>query len=75
MAFGSIICVPCNPTIKEHHCALCGMLNTADTLSKEIATNLIAHYDKEEVGEGGDHKMRWGNSSRSDSKLDLWDVN
>ncbi len=75
MAFGSIICIPSNPSIKEHHCALCGVLNTADTLSEEIATNLITHDDKEVVGEGRDHKVGWGYSSGTDRKLDLWDIN
>ena len=71
----SIVGVACNPTVEEHHCALGGMLLTADALPEVEAADLVAHHDQEEVGEGRDHEMGDGDGSCTDCELHSWDVN
>ena len=71
----SIVGVACNPTVEEHHCALGGVLLTADALPEVEAADFVAHHDQEEVGEGWDHEMGDGYGSCTDCKLHSWDVN
>ena len=71
----SVIGVACNPAVEEHHCALGGMLFTADALPEIEAADLVAYHDQEEIGEGWDHEMGDGDCSCTDCELHTWDVN
>ena len=70
----SVIGITSNPTVEEHHCALGGMLLTADALPEVEAADLVTHHDQEEVGEGWDHEMGDGDGSGTDCELHSWDV-